>query len=93
MYSEYKKRVSSATNTSQNSCDVVAANEEDVKRIWDEIEEQCDTRGSRNHIVAEDKSRAWKTIRVFVSSTFTDFHNEREILVKKVSQLMVHFAT
>ena len=26
----------------------------------------------------------WKTIRIFVSSTFRDFHNEREILVKKV---------
>ncbi len=25
-----------------------------------------------------------KTIRVFVSSTFTDFFNEREILVKQV---------
>lgn len=26
----------------------------------------------------------WKTIRIFVSSTFKDFHQEREILVKKV---------
>lgn len=26
----------------------------------------------------------WKTIRIFVSSTFKDFHQEREILVKEV---------
>ena len=26
----------------------------------------------------------WKTIRIFVSSTFKDFHQERDILVKKV---------
>ncbi len=26
----------------------------------------------------------WKTIRIFVSSTFRDFHQEREVLVKKV---------
>lgn len=26
----------------------------------------------------------WITIRVFVSSTFDDFHSEREILVKQV---------
>ena len=26
----------------------------------------------------------WKTVRIFVSSTFKDFHEEREILVKKV---------
>ncbi|XP_071113801.1 TPR repeat-containing protein DDB_G0287407-like [Haliotis cracherodii] len=26
----------------------------------------------------------WRTVRIFVSSTFTDFFNEREILVKKV---------
>ena len=30
------------------------------------------------------KRKGWKTIRVFVSSTFKDFHSEREILVKKV---------
>lgn len=28
--------------------------------------------------------RGWKTIRLFVSSTFRDFHAEREVLVKEV---------
>ena len=27
---------------------------------------------------------AWRTVRIFVSSTFNDFFNEREVLVKKV---------
>lgn len=31
------------------------------------------------------KRRGWKTIRLFVSSTFKDFHAEREVLVKQVS--------
>ena len=29
-------------------------------------------------------SKGWKTIRIFVSSTFKDFHEEREVLVKEV---------
>lgn len=32
------------------------------------------------------KRRGWKTIRLFVSSTFKDFHAEREVLVKQASQ-------
>ena len=31
------------------------------------------------------KRRGWKTIRLFVSSTFKDFHAEREVLVKQVN--------
>ena len=31
------------------------------------------------------KRSGWKTVRIFVSSTFKDFNNEREILVKEVS--------
>ena len=33
------------------------------------------------------KRTGWKTIRVFVSSTFRDFHMEREVLVKKVRSI------
>ena len=32
------------------------------------------------------KRRGWKTIRLFVSSTFKDFHAEREVLVKQVRE-------
>lgn len=38
------------------------------------------------------KSRkGWKTIRLFVSSTFKDFHQEREVLVKQVSIILTYF--
>ena len=30
----------------------------------------------------------WKTVRIFVSSTFKDFHSEREVLVKKVRRIL-----
>jgi hypothetical protein len=29
-------------------------------------------------------SRTWKTVRVFISSTFRDMHAEREVLIKHV---------
>ncbi|XP_047125154.1 telomerase protein component 1 [Hydra vulgaris] len=28
--------------------------------------------------------KGWRTIRIFVSSTFKDFHHEKEVLVKEV---------
>ena len=31
----------------------------------------------------------WRNVRLFVSSTFTDFFNEREILVKKVNTVFI----
>lgn len=34
--------------------------------------------------VVESKLRGWKVVRLFVSSTFSDFFNEREVLVKMV---------
>ncbi|RDD44593.1 Telomerase protein component 1 [Trichoplax sp. H2] len=37
-----------------------------------------------NDIKPVVKRRGWKTIRLFVSSTFKDFHAEREVLVKQV---------
>lgn len=33
--------------------------------------------------------KGWKTIRLFVSSTFKDFHQEREVLVKEVLQTVI----
>ena len=35
------------------------------------------------------KRSGWKTVRIFVSSTFKDFHAEREVLVKKVPYVNV----
>lgn len=35
--------------------------------------------------------KGWRTIRVFVSSTFKDFHQEREVLVKEVRENILFF--
>ena len=35
--------------------------------------------------------KGWKTIRLFVSSTFKDFHQEREVLVKEVKAFINPF--
>ena len=59
----------------------------DIEDTWLKV---CDTldvpkgkKSSQDKLVV--KRTGWKTIRVFVSSTFKDFHHEREVLVKEVS--------
>ncbi|ESN94094.1 hypothetical protein HELRODRAFT_193832 [Helobdella robusta] len=54
-----------------------------VENSWKFIESWIKSKQQEKHQRPIFKS-SWKTIRVFVSSTFTDMHNEREILVKKV---------
>ncbi len=58
----------------------------DVIRCWKCIEEQCRNISQHPRALSLDGhlKHGWQTVRIFVSSTFTDFHNEREILVKKV---------
>ncbi|CAH1783141.1 unnamed protein product, partial [Owenia fusiformis] len=57
-----------------------------IEQTWDavfttlEVKDK-DTNPYKNLVV---KRSGWKTIRIFVSSTFRDFHQEREVLVKKV---------
>ena len=57
-----------------------ATNPQDPKFIieasWEQAEKSVKKIG--------DRKTGWKTVRIFVSSTFSDFHQEREILVKKV---------
>ena len=58
--------------------------------MWDSIEQDIEsswpTYFQPNKTIALNKQKKIaKSIRVFVSSTFTDFFNEREVLVKKVS--------
>ncbi|XP_033740692.1 telomerase protein component 1-like isoform X2 [Pecten maximus] len=60
-----------------------------VTKCWQKAEQSCESIGERNVSITESPRdtrnlSSWKTVRVFVSSTFTDFFNEREILVKKV---------
>ncbi|XP_072023611.1 telomerase protein component 1-like [Amphiura filiformis] len=54
-----------------------------VQQTWDEVSKTIDGKGKNNKKLIIKRS-GWKTVRVFVSSTFKDFHAEREILVKEV---------
>ncbi|XP_071955372.1 telomerase protein component 1-like [Antedon mediterranea] len=59
--------------------------QECVNKCWEQIEKQrrehkSKTKNKKN----EETNQNWQVIRIFVSSTFRDFHAEREVLVKKV---------
>ncbi|CAG5136130.1 unnamed protein product [Candidula unifasciata] len=60
----------------------------EVKKVWSEIEKQCQDKESNptnvNTSSRSETAMESNTVHVFVSSTFTDFFNEREVLVKKV---------
>ncbi|KAK2154284.1 hypothetical protein LSH36_272g06050 [Paralvinella palmiformis] len=60
-----------------------------VAHLWRIIEQQCwkyenSSHHSQTTSCIGNSGHEWKTIRIFVSSTFTDFYSEREILVKKI---------
>ncbi|XP_060081729.1 telomerase protein component 1-like [Ylistrum balloti] len=63
---------------------------ESVRKCWERAEVSCERVKELNVPTTQESGcnarnvSSWKTIRVFVSSTFTDFFNEREVLVKKV---------
>ena len=52
-----------------------------VERLWKQIDSQQFKEAFEDKKITKT---GWKEIRVFVSSTFSDMHSEREILVKKV---------
>lgn len=54
-----------------------------VKEQWQLADATCVKKHKLKPRVLK-KRKGWKTIRLFVSSTFTDFYSEREILVKEV---------
>ena len=63
------------------------ASEEEIEKVvdkcWQDIESTC--RNQRNRTSSTElKTKDWRVVRLFVSSTFTDYHAEREVLVKKV---------
>jgi hypothetical protein len=56
-----------------------------VSDCWELVEEQCNNNLPVSIKSTEDVGEGpWRIARVFVSSTFTDFFCEREVLVKKV---------
>ncbi|PIK50950.1 putative telomerase protein component 1 [Apostichopus japonicus] len=54
----------------------------EVMQQWDSAEKTIEVHKLKQKPVI--KRSGWKTVRVFVSSTFRDFHAERELLVKEV---------
>lgn len=60
---------------------------EEAKKVLDEVWKRVRTQ-TRPACVLPVKNEAdrktWRVVRVFVSSTFTDFFSEREVLVKQV---------
>ncbi|EDO32895.1 predicted protein, partial [Nematostella vectensis] len=53
--------------------------------MWAIVKKTCNSASSREWTLQSVKNRrGWKTIRLFVSSTFRDFHEEREVLVKEI---------
>ena len=61
----------------------------DPSSMWAIVKKTCHRVGRNREWKVEPvkNRRGWKTIRLFVSSTFRDFHNEREVLVKEVKTL------
>lgn len=53
-----------------------------VNECWENIERTCDVSPKTNENLAH--ATGWRVVRLFVSSTFADYHAERELLVKKV---------
>ena len=58
-----------------------------VDKCWKEIEESCTSNNRSRKTV--DINTGWKVVRLFVSSTFADYHAEREMLVKKVCLMLI----
>ena len=60
-----------------------------VDKCWKEIEESCKSMFNNRSRKTVDITTGWKVVRLFVSSTFADYHAEREILVKKVCLMLI----
>jgi len=54
-----------------------------VDDVWLKVDESVDC--NPPSLEPETRRTGWHTVRIFVSSTFRDFHTERDILVKKAS--------
>lgn len=64
-----------------------------IQNIWKTIDKQINDKNSKYYTgYSSNKfNKRHKTIRVFISSTFTDFFSEREILVKQVNKSLFDF--
>lgn len=72
----------SVSEEEQPGCDPEVVSQ--VQECWEKIGSQCVEYGNQPKYTRTKDDTEWRTVRVFVSSTFTDFFCEREVLVKKV---------
>ncbi|XP_038079413.1 telomerase protein component 1-like isoform X2 [Patiria miniata] len=54
----------------------------EISQQWDSVNKTIEVKQQSKKLVI--KRVGWKTVRIFVSSTFRDFHAEREVLIKEV---------
>ena len=54
----------------------------EIDKVWIQVDKQINEMTKKPH-AEKSTDNIYKTIRVFISSTFTDFYSEREILVKR----------
>ena len=59
-------------------------NDADVNNFWIQLREHINTERLKPYDKRGNQRTSNKVVRIFVSSTFTDFFNEREVLIKKV---------
>lgn len=74
-------------SSSSNANNVDAESEKisiDVKDFWIKLREHINGERLKSYDKHGNQRTSNKVVRIFVSSTFTDFFNEREVLIKKV---------
>ncbi|XP_067675837.1 TPR repeat-containing protein DDB_G0287407-like [Haliotis asinina] len=86
MYQKYKHQLESQKEWSHDQKEPVMSDTgRKVERCWKLIDAEDEKyRDWKPPPPSLPGFMGWRTVRIFVSSTFTDFFNEREILVKKV---------
>jgi nephrocystin-3 len=65
------------------SSNAAVSYQSDINTMWDQVSRTIDIQRNKDKELVIRRS-GWKTVRIFVSSTFRDFHAEREVLVKEV---------
>lgn len=82
------------SNTNENSqpslsyAEAASLRPADTENMWAIVQKTCTNDGNWALNTVKNR-RGWKTIRLFVSSTFRDFHAEREVLVKEVRHRLI----
>ena len=60
-----------------------------IDNVWREIDSSINKYQKKYDSLRNntEKTHGWRVVRLFISSTFADFHAEREVLIKKASML------